>query len=248
VFVGAQLLDRPQRGSGKLTSTPTFPTLPTLGATGTREALDQIRRGAANSAPLPAGRYDCLHRTSYRPKPTTGRSPADQEERTDIWLYVDDTHRGVRITTKDTPHGTPDREDLLPGDFTPSIEHPADDAYTLAQQLKPEFLEQQGPAAWMLSVATMFEEHAVSPQQRAAAASALGGADGVTYRNRGVDRVDRHGLEFVADNADHTRQGRLLFDPTDGMLLRYQLVRLDGTEMVLKEILYVSQTRCDITG
>ncbi|MGV9211494.1 hypothetical protein ACTFTM_06480 [Micromonospora sp. RB23] len=209
---------------------------------------DLALRVAGLREPVPPGRYTFTCRRVWAPETKEQRDDAKtlyQEVR--LWWNSRRAGRSV-TTTEERPGHSAVRPDVQPygdGELTEVLPLPAETPDELRDQLR-QLLESGPPARRNASgalrhVVEFHQNHLLTPPQRAALLSYLADARGITYRKAQVDRANRRGYAFSADDGEG-RRDTVMFDE-DGRVLSHELTTVGGA--LISYNLLVTSTRTD---
>src|SRR6266511_2411411 len=196
-------------------------------------------RTAALPDPGPTGRYTYLRTMTWSLDATSSepeRQAAVRDEQ--LWRAADRSGRkavtdlsgppGAIDLSDPTPAtaGPPVTTDYGPGALAVRIEQPQTEAALLASQLHDFQDFRTGPQAVLRSVVDLYQEHALSPDQRAAAIRVLADTTGLVYRGLVLDRKGRAGIAISVDSDGGNLREVAVFDESTGQLLSYEQVTL----------------------
>src|SRR6266498_1844329 len=180
-------------------------------------------RTAALPDPGPTGRYTYLRTMTWSLDATSSepeRQAAVRDEQ--LWRAADRSGRKA-VTDLSGPPGT---TDYGPGALAVRIEQPQTEAALLASQLHDFQDFRTGPQAVLRSVVDLYQEHALSPHQRAAAVRVLADTTGRVCRGLVLDRKGRAGIAISVDSDGGNLREVAVFDESTGQLLSYEQVTL----------------------
>jgi hypothetical protein len=143
-------------------------------------------------------------------------------------LWWDEELSGVRMVVS-TSDGRPTttRQTFRRGEAPITIPVPSADPVELTRQLRGEFPPTAGPAGILRAIAAVYSCHALSPAQRAATHGVLAQTDGLLYEGT----FPGNQLTIYTETGGEGRpvaHDLLVFDTTDGALLRYDMVTVRG--------------------
>ncbi|MFJ6149332.1 hypothetical protein [Micromonospora profundi] len=169
----------------------------------------------------------------------------------EVHLWWNSRLSGRSVTVAEAPgrRAAPrDEETYAEGELSVVRPLPAGNAaelrFQLAQLAADGPPERRNASGALRRVATFHKHHLLTPHQRAALMLHLAATTGITYRKAQLDRADRPGHAFSADD-DEGRRDTLMFG-ADGRLLSHEVTGVGGA--FISYDLLLTSTRTETTA